>query len=563
MNGTDDFGVGRPDLVWMNVEQWDDGMGNATEQVGAINFTSTSGASFGINAYGFTGNIQNLDVQQFNVSGNDGSGNVTAGGQGPNGNQGFVHLYGENDPTNDSFRAGIQVDDDANGNTWGSLNLAGPVFNDPNCTSCPRTFVSSGVNQSDPGGNDPGSYSGFFNLDGQTSPNIQMGADGFNNTDLPFLTMFGDRPDGGGWYYSHINLGIGYDDQDGEQWGDFQLYANDGLENVSIGGKNWEGPDGAARPYMRFKGNDQNNDLIWMEVAQAGDDGMGNPTDEMGAINFRSTDGSEFGINAYGFTGAINDFGINNSLSVGNYDQGVISDNQSVNFHRGGDGSGNGALVVSMNSFDDGTTGNNWGSLQLYTGNSSGATEMLSLNGNNGSIRLGSNPTQDGIVMNDNAPTVSVYSAGNERITLDGDAGQVRADGVTLTSDARYKKNIKPLKNSLAKISKMRGVSYQWKDENKDQRNQIGVIAQEVEKIYPEFVHTDKNGMKAVNYAQMTAVLIESIKELNAKVESLENENSVLKAQASEIDELRSQMNKLWSLIEEKPAEVNSVPTED
>ena len=78
---------------------------------------------------------------------------------------------------------------------------------------------------------------------------------------------------------------------------------------------------------------------------------------------------------------------------------------------------------------------------------------------------------------------------------------------------------------------------------------QIGVIAQELEEVYPEFVHTNENGMKAVNYAQMNAILIEAIKELNAKVESLKVENSDLKASLSEIETLRKEMDLLMKML--------------
>jgi hypothetical protein len=146
--------------------------------------------------------------------------------------------------------------------------------------------------------------------------------------------------------------------------------------------------------------------------------------------------------------------------------------------------------------------------------------------------------------------SIFLRGAGNNvNINLDGSDGSVTAITVNQTSDQRLKKNIIPLDNALANVVKLRGVSYQWKDQNKDQRNQIGVIAQEVEEIYPEFVHTDKDGMKSVNYAQMTAVLIEAVKELNAKIGSLETENASLKAQVEEIDEMKDQIAKIRQLL--------------
>lgn len=146
-------------------------------------------------------------------------------------------------------------------------------------------------------------------------------------------------------------------------------------------------------------------------------------------------------------------------------------------------------------------------------------------------------------------------TSANTTVELNGNTGLVSAqilsssDGTVQTSDRRLKKNITNLKNPLHKVSQMRGVSYQWKDKNKSQRNQVGVIAQEVEEIYPEFVHTDEKGMKSVNYAQMTSVLIEAIKELNTKVTLLEAENTELKASLSEVKTLRKEMGQLMRLL--------------
>ena len=92
---------------------------------------------------------------------------------------------------------------------------------------------------------------------------------------------------------------------------------------------------------------------------------------------------------------------------------------------------------------------------------------------------------------------------------------------VNSQSDVRLKNNIRPLENTLDQVNKLRGVKYDRIDiESKDV---IGVIAQEVEEIYPEFVHTDDEGIKSVDYSKMVAVLIESVKELTEKVNQLEN----------------------------------------
>lgn len=107
--------------------------------------------------------------------------------------------------------------------------------------------------------------------------------------------------------------------------------------------------------------------------------------------------------------------------------------------------------------------------------------------------------------------------------------------GVAVTSDKKYKTNIEPLHGSLEKINKVTGYSYNWNQKaNKDtQARQIGFIAQDLETQYPELVEeiqlTNGETTKAVNYQQMTAVLLEGIKELNQKIESLEKEIESLK----------------------------------
>jgi len=89
---------------------------------------------------------------------------------------------------------------------------------------------------------------------------------------------------------------------------------------------------------------------------------------------------------------------------------------------------------------------------------------------------------------------------------------------VTANSDARIKTNIKTIENGLDKVSKLRGVEY---DRIDIESHQIGVIAQEVEKVLPSVVHTDEKGMKSVAYSNLTAVLIEAIKELKGEISEL------------------------------------------
>ena len=121
-------------------------------------------------------------------------------------------------------------------------------------------------------------------------------------------------------------------------------------------------------------------------------------------------------------------------------------------------------------------------------------------------------------------------------------SGSVRAATVALTSDIRFKKDIETLDNSLEKILNLRGVSYNWKvneypEKYFNDRKQIGVIAQEVEKEFPEVVNTDEKGFKSVNYPALVSPIIEAIKEINGRLMALFNST---KKQSKDLRELAS-----------------------
>jgi hypothetical protein len=101
------------------------------------------------------------------------------------------------------------------------------------------------------------------------------------------------------------------------------------------------------------------------------------------------------------------------------------------------------------------------------------------------------------------------------------------SDGTLITgaSDIRLKENIEPLQNSLEKVMQLNGVTFTWKaDPNK--KHTIGFIAQEFEKVIPELVFTNESdGFKGINYAEVTAVLAEAIKQLKAENDRLKDEN--------------------------------------
>jgi cytoskeletal protein CcmA (bactofilin family) len=116
--------------------------------------------------------------------------------------------------------------------------------------------------------------------------------------------------------------------------------------------------------------------------------------------------------------------------------------------------------------------------------------------------------------------------SGITALTLDMSAAGAATfnNDVTAFSDIRLKENIETIPDALNKVCQMRGVTFDRIDA--DGERQMGVIAQEVEKIAPEVVREDKSEdkIKSVAYGNMVGLLIESIKELKAEIEELKKE---------------------------------------
>ena len=86
------------------------------------------------------------------------------------------------------------------------------------------------------------------------------------------------------------------------------------------------------------------------------------------------------------------------------------------------------------------------------------------------------------------------------------------------SSDEQLKENISTIENSIDKVNALRGVDFNWK---KNGKKQIGVIAQEVEKILPELVEEMPDGYKGVYYGNIVGLLIEAIKEQQKQIDEL------------------------------------------
>lgn len=120
----------------------------------------------------------------------------------------------------------------------------------------------------------------------------------------------------------------------------------------------------------------------------------------------------------------------------------------------------------------------------------------------------------------------------------------IKSNGIIEPSDVRLKKDITPIAGALEKIKAMRGVTYMWRKDipannGLEERLQYGVIAQELEKIIPELVHTDSEGWKSVEYSHLTPLLIEALKEQQATIEK----------QQAELNKQQEQLNQQQQMI--------------
>jgi hypothetical protein len=168
-----------------------------------------------------------------------------------------------------------------------------------------------------------------------------------------------------------------------------------------------------------------------------------------------------------------------------------------------------------------------------------------------------------------NISTLNVVTANATTINVD----NIFVDGINQHSDRRFKKDIETIQNASEDLSELRGVTYfMRRDEfpkyHFNNKLQHGLIAQEVERVFPNLVHTDQeSGYKSVKYSNIVSILIEAFKEQkieieknkkmflvmkegiraqdakqNSRLDALEQENKALR---SELDKLKEQVRKI------------------
>ena len=161
--------------------------------------------------------------------------------------------------------------------------------------------------------------------------------------------------------------------------------------------------------------------------------------------------------------------------------------------------------------------------LTAYASGSSGDRFNIELDTGNSLAKISSGGGYN-LTFSTEGGTMNFESSGMGTATysFDGD--------VVISSDARLKSNIVSLGSTLSKLLQIDGKSYEMKGKQK-----IGVLAQEIQEVFPELVSEDDNEMLAVNYQGLVPVLINALKEQESKIID----------QQAQIDELKETVNKL------------------
>ena len=204
------------------------------------------------------------------------------------------------------------------------------------------------------------------------------------------------------------------------------------------------------------------------------------------------------------------------------------------------DGSGSGIFSVegsvgTLFTVDDGLDD------VIFAANNVSGTPVISANADN-TVKLGK-LGGFGIVISGSTPapddaqakiiiTGSMHTSGSLGVGMAANStiGRIDAKNDVVafsTSDERLKDNITPIQDALTKVSQVQGIKFDWipkEGVHGNEGHDVGVIAQEIEKVLPEVVTTRENGYKAVKYEKIIPLLVEAIKELQEEIKELKKD---------------------------------------
>ena len=171
----------------------------------------------------------------------------------------------------------------------------------------------------------------------------------------------------------------------------------------------------------------------------------------------------------------------------------------------------------------------NTSNISTNTSNISTNTSNISTNASNiSTIGVTASNASNGYTLNQDAETSSAvqFARIGVNTAASGTAGSIIATNDIIayaSSDERLKENVTLLSNPIDKISQIKGIEFDWSDESYDHLagHDVGVLAQDVEKVLPEVVATRDDGYKAVRYEKMVPLLIEAIKDQQVQIKEL------------------------------------------
>ena len=160
--------------------------------------------------------------------------------------------------------------------------------------------------------------------------------------------------------------------------------------------------------------------------------------------------------------------------------------------------------------------------------NAAGSKTMMTLNAANSVDLNFNNSTKFQTTNTGISVTGEGVFTGNISGSSVSSSGDILADGDVVaynSSDMRLKNNLQVIEGALDKIDGINGYEFDWNDKSpgwaQKRGHDVGVVAQEIEKIHPEIVEERKNGYLGVDYKRLVPLLIQSVKELKQEVEEL------------------------------------------
>jgi hypothetical protein len=138
------------------------------------------------------------------------------------------------------------------------------------------------------------------------------------------------------------------------------------------------------------------------------------------------------------------------------------------------------------------------------------------------------------------------------KLHVAGSAGKPGGGSWTDSSDRRLKTNIEPLDGALGNLLSLRGVTYEWinpKEHGNFTGPQIGMIAQEVEEVFPGWVGVDDKGFKTLTFRGFEALTVEALREQRS---TIDQQGKMIEEQQRAIEELRTELAALKARADEK-----------